>query len=471
MRRETHIQVFNQLIDAAFAGLLLLALLIITNLEPGLRGLNGFLTARVTLSNAVLGTAFILTYHCAFEFTGVYNATWITFRTEARKIAAAVSLASVFVLVFPLTSKTGAFGWMLVPCFWAVCATGAVGLAAFRRVVRECFMCQRREVLIVGSGPRALQLSQELQHSHKQEFRVMGFVDSPNSHYVPEEIQKNLIGTLETLDRLLMNRVVDHVMIALPIKSCYDQIQLTIAVCEQAGVRSEYMPQVFEVSLARPRYGVAHDQPTIRLEVVQDDYRLDLKRVLDVIGAVFGLLLLAPAMAAIAAAIKLTSPGPVLFVQQRIGLNKRRFPMFKFRTMVFNAEALQPALESRNEAEGPVFKIRHDPRITRIGSFLRKTSLDELPQLLNVLRSEMSLVGPRPLPIRDVARFDAPHLMRRFSVRPGLTGLWQISGRSNTTFRDWIQKDLHYIDNWSLTLDLIILAKTVPAILKGSGAV
>jgi lipopolysaccharide/colanic/teichoic acid biosynthesis glycosyltransferase len=136
-----------------------------------------------------------------------------------------------------------------------------------------------------------------------------------------------------------------------------------------------------------------------------------------------------------------------------------------------DAEALQPTLEIRNEAAGPVFKMRIDPRVTRAGAFLRKTSLDELPQLLNVLRGEMSLVGPRPLPVRDVSRFDAPYLMRRFSVKPGLTCLWQISGRSNTSFQDWIQKDLQYIDNWSLTLDLTILAKTFPVVMKGTGAV
>jgi exopolysaccharide biosynthesis polyprenyl glycosylphosphotransferase len=323
----------------------------------------------------------------------------------------------------------------------------------------------------VGSGPRALRLSRELQEFHGRDFHVVGFVDSRNSHGVPDEVQRNLIGTLKTLDRVLMSRIVDDVLIALPIRSCYDQIQRTIAVCEQAGVQSEYLTHIFDVSIARPQYGIMHEEPTIRLQPVQDDYRLDLKRVMDLVAAVFGIIVLAPVMVGVATAIKLSGPGPIFFVQQRFGLNKRRFPMLKFRTMVVDAEARQSALESHNEVKGPVFKMRADPRITPIGAFLRRTSLDELPQLLNVIRGEMSLVGPRPLPFRDVSRFAAPHLMRRFSVKPGLTCLWQISGRSNTTFEDWIQKDLHYIDNWSLTLDLIILAKTVPAVLKGTGAV
>jgi lipopolysaccharide/colanic/teichoic acid biosynthesis glycosyltransferase len=144
--------------------------------------------------------------------------------------------------------------------------------------------------------------------------------------------------------------------------------------------------------------------------------------------------------------------------------------MLKFRTMVQNAERLQAALESQNEAQGPVFKIARDPRITRIGRILRRTSIDELPQLFNVLKGDMSLIGPRPLPLRDVAKFTRTSDMRRFSVRPGLTGLWQVSGRSTLDFDSWIRFDLHYIDNWSLRLDAIILARTIPAVIRGTGA-
>ena len=176
-------------------------------------------------------------------------------------------------------------------------------------------------------------------------------------------------------------------------------------------------------------------------------------------------------MLLVAASIKLTSTGPIIYSQQRYGRNKRRFKMYKFRTMVANAEALQEALEEMNEVTGPVFKINADPRITRVGTFLRKTSLDELPQLFNVLRGEMSLVGPRPLPLRDVSRFNESWLLRRFSVVPGITCLWQINGRSNTSFDRWVELDLKYIDEWSLMLDLKILVKTSPAVLRGRGAV
>jgi lipopolysaccharide/colanic/teichoic acid biosynthesis glycosyltransferase len=175
-------------------------------------------------------------------------------------------------------------------------------------------------------------------------------------------------------------------------------------------------------------------------------------------------------MVAIAIMIRCSSPGPVIFAQRRYGHKKRMFRMYKFRTMTQNAEHVQSTLEAENEMNGPVFKIRNDPRVTRIGRILRRTSLDELPQLWNVLVGSMSLVGPRPLPVRDVSRFADAWLMRRFSVKPGLTCLWQISGRNDTTFDRWMELDLRYIDQWSLVLDFEIIAKTFAVVLRGSGA-
>ena len=200
------------------------------------------------------------------------------------------------------------------------------------------------------------------------------------------------------------------------------------------------------------------------------DSRLFVKRCVDIAVSLTALIVLIPLMIVIAVAIKLTSSGPVLFIQERYGLGRRRFSMFKFRTMVQDAEELQAALEHQNEVSGPIFKIRRDPRLTAIGSALRRTSLDELPQLLNVLIGDMSLVGPRPMSVRDVSRFDEAWLMRRFSVKPGLTCLWQVGGRSNTTFLKWMHLDMQYIDTWSLGLDLKILALTLPAVVRGSGA-
>lgn len=195
-----------------------------------------------------------------------------------------------------------------------------------------------------------------------------------------------------------------------------------------------------------------------------------LKRGLDLFASAILLLLFLPFLVVVAVLIKLTSPGPVLFVQSRVGYNERKFKMYKFRTMIEDAEQTIKYLEHLNECSGPVFKITADPRVTPIGHFLRKTSIDELPQLLNVFKGDMSLVGPRPLSDRDYEAFIPNWDHRRFSVRPGITCLWQVSGRSLVPFETWMELDMHYVHQWTLWLDLKILIRTVRAVLKGTGA-
>lgn len=456
--------------DTAIAGFLVLGILTVANLGSMPQGIEGFLAARLTVQNALLGAIFLLLWHIVFCTSGVYDIE----RTRGQqllRLLMAASIGTLFVLIFPATSQSHAFRWPLAGYFWMAACTTAILLRLLVMVLAQYRAKDPREVIIVGTGPKAQNLYANLKTNPDYDYRVVGFVDSPNGHRVPDEIQRRLLGTIEDLGGIVMKRVVDHVIIALPIKSCYEHIQQSIAVCEQAGVESDFLSDSFRVTVARPHYGALEESPVMRFKVVEDDYRLAIKRAIDIVGAGVGLILFAPLMALIALAIKLTSPGPILFIQERYGLNKRRFGMLKFRTMVPNAEALQSTLENKNEAAGPVFKIRNDPRITALGRILRKTSLDELPQLLNVLRGEMSLVGPRPLPKRDVARFSEASLMRRFSVKPGLTCLWQVGGRSNTSFEHWIAQDLKYIDSWSVELDLRILARTIPAVLRGTGAV
>jgi exopolysaccharide biosynthesis polyprenyl glycosylphosphotransferase len=241
--------------------------------------------------------------------------------------------------------------------------------------------------------------------------------------------------------------------------------------CEEEGVKLRLMADVFEVHVARMTLIELGTIPLLTIEpVAQEGWKLLVKRLLDFSVALLALPVVLPVMGLCALAIRLDSPGPALFVQERVGLKKRRFSMLKFRTMIDGADRLQAQLEHLNEAQGPIFKMANDPRVTRVGRFLRRTSLDELPQVLHVFTGKMSLVGPRPMSLRDVELFDQGIQRKRFSVKPGLTCLWQISGRSQLPFSKWLELDLYYIEHWSLSLDLKILLKTVPVVLRGTGA-
>ena len=245
-----------------------------------------------------------------------------------------------------------------------------------------------------------------------------------------------------------------------------------IQVCELEGVEVWLLADFFQTRLSQATADDLNGQPVLVFRTGPEaSWQALAKTAIDFGGALVLLMLTAPVMLLAALAVRTTSSGPVFFRQQRAGLNGHPFTMLKFRTMVTNAEQLQQELARLNEMSGPVFKVTNDPRVTRVGRFLRRYSIDELPQLWNVARGEMSLVGPRPLPVHEVKRFDDPAHRRRLSVKPGLTCLWQISGRNNVTdFKEWVRLDLEYIDNWSLWLDVKILFRTIPAVFAGAGA-
>lgn len=251
-----------------------------------------------------------------------------------------------------------------------------------------------------------------------------------------------------------------------------NRLQEAIAACEIEGVEAWLAADFIRTSIARPDFDVFGGRPMLVFRTTPDvSGALFLKGIMDRVGAAVGLLFFFWAFLIIAAGIKLTSPGPILFRQKRAGKNGQPFTMFKFRSMSTDAEMRQAELAAFNQMEGPVFKIDNDPRVTAFGKFLRRTSLDEFPQLFNVLRGDMSLVGPRPLPIYEVEQFESVAQRRRLSMKPGLTCLWQISGRNQITkFSDWVRLDLEYIDKWSLWLDLEILFKTIPVVILGFGA-
>ena len=448
----------------------LLAAFLAANIGRMPHGLADFLAYRVTVKNLVMLALFIVVWRILGRLTGLYD--WRVIRNRGSEIARVVLTCggvSAVALVFPAVSVTGAFNHWAVLYFWIGSSVATLALRNLIRALVSTPETRRpREALIVGSGPRGQRLEQELRASVAGEYNVVGFVDSADQRS-SNAGSDALLGSLDQIEAILMRRAIDEVLITLPIKSRYGEIQSVLESCERVGVPARYLADLFDPIKGRASH--EGDQPALVMTPpAPGGWRMVTKRMVDVGVSAGTLILLSPMLLVAAAAIKLSSPGPVVFAQERYGLNRRRFRMYKLRTMVADAEALQAGLEDQNEASGPVFKIREDPRITPVGRFLRRTSLDEVPQLVNVLRGEMSLVGPRPLPVRDVDRFTEAALMRRFSVRPGVTCLWQISGRSDLTFDDWIRLDLKYIDEWSFGLDLQILLQTVPAVLRGTGA-
>lgn len=430
-------------------------------------GLNSFLSARITVKNVLLLIFLATAWPLVFHLFGLYQARVCRhFKSEAGRLIAATTAGAGLALVFPLTSSTGTVTVWQMPYFWLAQLTLCLLVRTGRRAVDHARHRHSRRALIVGSGHLARRAYRDIHSDRSHRYEVVGFVDDPISGHHSEP----LIATLMDLEQILMREVIDEVVIALPVKSCYQQIQYVISVCERAGVKAKYGADMFKSAVAFPRYDARGDRAFVAMHVAPDDYRIVVKRGIDIVGGAVGLVLCAPLLLLVAAAIKLTSSGPIVYPQDRCGLGRRPFRMYKFRSMYADAEKLQASLESRNEANGPVFKIRNDPRITPLGRLLRKSSIDELPQLWNVLRGDMSLVGPRPLPWRDVQRISRPSDMRRFSMRPGLTCLWQIKGRSNIGFERWVELDLEYIDNWSLALDAWILTRTIPAVLSGDGA-
>jgi exopolysaccharide biosynthesis polyprenyl glycosylphosphotransferase len=251
-----------------------------------------------------------------------------------------------------------------------------------------------------------------------------------------------------------------------------ENLQQAIAACETEGVEAWLAADFVRASIARPTYESLGSTPMLVFRVTPDlSWALLVKATMDRLGALIGLVVCSPFLLLIALAVKLTSPGPVIFSQQRAGQHGQPFTMYKFRSMRTGAEMEQAELQAFNQMKGPVFKVEHDPRITPLGRWLRRTSLDELPQLLNVLLGQMSLVGPRPLPLYEVDNFELTAHRRRLSMKPGLTCLWQISGRNTVrNFDDWVKLDVKYIDNWSLGLDVSILLRTIPVVLFGKGA-
>jgi exopolysaccharide biosynthesis polyprenyl glycosylphosphotransferase len=435
------------------------------------------LTVRLKPGNLMLFLLLMAAWYLIFAAFGLYRSRRLaSVREETLDVVKATSVGSMVVLgvdtlVVDIDLVTSPF----LVAFWGLSA-GLTSLARLSlRLVLEWFRLRGRNLrnlVIVGTNPRALRFADLVENKPTLGYQILGFVDEEwRGVEAFRQTGRPLLARLGDFGTYLREQVVDEVVIALPVSSHYAHFAHILRACEEQGVLVHMLPDFFDVSHARLRLEFLEDQPVITLRTgAMEGWPLLVKRSVDVALSLALLIVLAPLFALVAVLIKLTSPGPVFFVQERVGLHKRPFRFVKFRTMVEDAEKQQAALETLNQVDGPVFKIWKDPRMTPFGSFLRRTSIDELPQLVNVLMGHMSLVGPRPLPIRDYRAFDADWHRRRFSVRPGMTCLWQIGGRNSIPFEKWMEMDMQYIDQWSLWLDFKILAGTVPAVMGGKGA-
>jgi exopolysaccharide biosynthesis polyprenyl glycosylphosphotransferase len=468
MLKDNHRQLSALLMsfDVILSAMVFVALLMV----PSVSGIADP-ASDVSSSMVALSIAALLAWPVAFQHLDLYasmrtqDVSQVLFRVILASVATSMFLAAAaFAFSVPVKAS---FPFVVGGVQLCVLGISRILLVLPLRAIRR-YGRNFRNVLIVGTGPRAAYVKRSIDSKPGWGLRVIGFVDDADTPVDPSLFNAKLFK-LDAMPDLLREQVVDRVIIAYP-RSMLSQLSPVVSVCASAGIPFTMLADLFGDFLPPPKvtqfgslaalvFAPVHHSPVL----------LAVKRCIDIVGAAAALVLTSPVIAASALAIRLNDGGPVLFRQIRCGQNGRTFTMFKLRTMCIDADEQKVELAHLNECDGPIFKCRNDPRITRVGRTLRKLSLDELPQLWNVLRGDMSLVGPRPPVPEEVDQYQTFE-RRRLSMRPGITCIWQVSGRSNIGFDQWVRLDVEYIDSWSLGLDLRILLKTIPAVLRGDGA-
>lgn len=365
------------------------------------------------------------------------------------------------VLFFTQSTINRSLVALFLGCTFALSYASRSALGMWRRYQHGIGQTQRR-LMLVGDSPELVAFAERVARQPLPP-NVVATLGPTAVGGLPYR------GTIAEIERVLHEEPLDQVLFFPPHHEPA-QVADALRACEVVGVAAGFAIALVQPTDAPPQVLEVYDRPFLAFEAApKSPERLAIKHGFDWVASFLGLVAISPLLIFVAVAILVTMGRPVFFRQARAGLHGREFRMIKFRTMVADAEARRAALADKNEMTGPVFKVTNDPRVTRLGSFLRKTSIDELPQLFNVLAGSMSLVGPRPLPIKEQQGIRGWH-RRRLSMKPGITGIWQISGRSNIDFEEWMRLDEKYVSEWSLRLDLYILAKTVPAVLFGRGA-
>lgn len=443
-------------------------------LTQGLPAPAGFGAVQVLLANASLLVVAGLGFRAAARREHLYRSRRLErltgeFIPIVRATAFSFVLFAMAAYVLKPTLLTGDFIVLFTVATVSLIFAQRLCIRAALRQARRRGRNFRR-VLIVGTNNRARRLCRTFQDHPEYGIRVLGFADDRAARSASWGPGLDVVTDLDSLASYVQDHVVDEVFIALPVRSYFDAIQQVIAVCEAIGITSHVITDFYRVAIANRELGQIGVLPYMTYTTEpRAPSKLAAKRVIDIALSAAALVVLSPLMAVCALAVKLSSPGRTFFGQRRVGYHHRQFTMWKFRTMFADAEARKADLAALNEADGPVFKIRADPRVTPVGRILRRFSLDELPQLWNVLRGDMSLVGPRPLPAAESEACNGVQ-RRRLSMKPGLTCTWQVSGRNAVPFERWVEMDLAYIDNWSLALDAQLMLRTIPAVLTGRGA-
>ncbi len=436
--------------------------------SPDMEGLLYF-----TRKNVALVGFYLAGWITALTFVGAYKdlrtqtlASSIVHIVSAGAFALLTVGTPIFLFKMVLTSR------LFIATLWIV----TVSLLVVMRLLANRMLdylhtrgYNHVNLLIVGTGKRARDFIRTVRSHANWGLTIVGLIDDDHGMFGKEVEGYRVLGRLQDIPFIIHRKVIDRVIFVVP-RLWLNRIDEAILACEREGIPTSISMDLYNLRIATVRQTDFSGFPLLEFETfTARTWQLFAKRMIDLAFATFLLLVLAPVFLLIALAIKLSSPGPVFFKQPRCGLNGRTFTLYKFRSMVVNAEMKRRELEKMNEMEGPVFKIKRDPRITVCGRILRKTSLDELPQLFNVLMGDMSFVGPRP-PLAVEVELYKHWQRRRLSLKPGLTCIWQVSGRNKIGFEKWMEMDMEYIDNWSLWLDFKIMAKTVFVVLFGYGA-
>lgn len=440
--------------------LLLIAFSFIISIQINFENFINQLELRLKFDNAIIGIILLISNHFILKYLNLYSSKKFTsFFNELKAILTSISINSI---LLAFTGFLFSSSLININCVIYYFILNLLFLSLSRCILFSIIKLNKttRTAIIVGTSNRAIQLANELPSLG---YKLLGFVDS---------FYCSKITTINNYEQFIENNHIDEIFICSSIKTQYDFIEKIISIAEEQGILVRLSTNLFDLKIAKAKIEYFNSNPMLTL-YTGNMYRkmVIIKEIFDTILATIMFILTLPILIITAIMIKLTSKGPIFFLQERVGINKKLFKVYKFRTMIQDAESKIKELEHLNERKGEAtFKITNDPRITKIGKFIRKFSIDELPQLINVIKGDMSIVGPRPLPVRDYRNFNENWQRRRFSVKPGITCIWQISGRNNIKFHEWMKMDNEYIDTWTILLDLKIIIKTIPAVLFAKGS-